>query len=143
MRDGDPNIHALNLYYPEHCAKAKEILSRGETLTSVAAELDVDRRTIETWRKKYPEFDWACTTGQAKGLSYWEKVGAQNLDNQKYNTTMYIFKLKSQYQVRDNDPPQQAQGLNVHAVLGIDGDKHESLKSHILNQAAVRGEIDE
>lgn len=53
--------------------KVIELSNQGYSLEAIAGELGVTRKTIYTWRQKYPEFAHLCEVAQGKRLFAWEK----------------------------------------------------------------------
>lgn len=67
-------------YRPEYCERVIELGKTGASVVEMAAEIGVDRKTLETaWPTAFPEFLQAFT--QAKQLSqvWWERMGRENL----------------------------------------------------------------
>ena len=67
-------------YRPEYCERVIELGKIGASVVEMAAEIGVDRKTLETaWPTAFPEFLQAFT--QAKQLSqvWWERIGRENL----------------------------------------------------------------
>lgn len=140
MRDGDPNYHALDKYYPEMCEQAEDFLANGKSFAALAGELDIAEQTVYEWQKKYPDFDRACKIGKAKGQAWWENQGDSNMENKNYNATMYIFKMKSQYKVKDGSEPIKQDYPQSHLLFGMEGNEHKSLVERVLGDAKERGE---
>lgn len=42
-------------------------------MTGLAGKLKIARSNVYEWRKRYPEFDEACTVGQAAAAYWWEQ----------------------------------------------------------------------
>lgn len=61
-------------YDPAHCEAVVDHMKEGASLTSFAAEIDVDRSTINEWMRAHPEFSQACARAKAKCAAWWEKT---------------------------------------------------------------------
>jgi transposase-like protein len=139
MRDGDKTIHGLNAYYDDYPEKAIAFLAQGKSYAALAAYLDVSQQTLDNWRKRYPEFDDAVARGKDKGQAWWEQDGDSNIQNKNYNATMYIFKMKSQYRVRDGS---EAKGMQF--IGAVDASKNadaQELIDKAVAEAKARGEF--
>lgn len=121
--------HALNQYKPEFCDTAVSILGAGKSIAALAAALEVSCKTIDEWRKRYDEFGHAVDCGRARGQAYWENESDSNMHNKDYASTRYIFKMKSQYKLRDNDD------ASVHVVTPAeDSSKITEIMRDIANR---------
>src|SRR5690348_5150752 len=95
-------------YKPEMCAIALQVLNGGESLTAVAAELNVTRETIYEWRDKYPDFDAACKQGLAKAQRDWESIGRKGATGEieKFSNAAWIFTMKNRFRADYQDQPE-------------------------------------
>ena len=73
---------------PEGLDLIKGWRMQGDSVEMVAEKMEIDIRTLRTWRKKYPEFEQAVTMGKevtikrveqslynrACGYDYWEEI---------------------------------------------------------------------
>ncbi len=77
----------------------------GKTLAEMADTLDVDRSTIEEWRKAYPEFSRAVKAGLEKAQAWWEAKGRDATFGgvEGFNATSYIFQMKNRFRDEWND----------------------------------------
>lgn len=82
-------------YQPEYCQTAFETLAHGHSMTGLAGRLGVARSTAYKWREDYPEFDEACTRGQAAAVYWWERCAHDLARGGKGNPAMVIFGLKN------------------------------------------------
>lgn len=90
---------ADKVYNETICAKAIEVLSNGESLVAVAAELGVSRQTIYDWKDKHPEFNEAVQLGLARSQRYWEQMGHDGTvgTNKDFSATPWVFTMKSRF----------------------------------------------
>jgi Helix-turn-helix domain len=141
MRDGDPNYNALDKYYPDMCKTAIEFLAKGKSYAALAGQLEIAEQTVYAWQKKYPDFDRACQVGKAKGQAYWEQVSDDNMYNKEFCSTRYIFKMKSQYKLKDGSEPIKQDAPTTPAVIfGMEGKEHGELVERILQGSIDRKE---
>ncbi len=61
----------MTKYDPSYCDVAIKVLSEGKGLTSIAAELEVTRKTIYNWMEAHTEFAEAIEIGKVKGADYY------------------------------------------------------------------------
>ena len=134
--------HALNKYCDDYPQAAIAFLGKGKSYAALAAHLDVSQRTLDNWRKAYPDFDEAVERGRDKGQAYWEQDSDDNMHNKDYSSVRYIFKMKSQYKLKDGTEPvkQDNNTTNTHVLFGMEGSEHKSLVDRVLGDAKDRGE---
>jgi len=88
------------IYEEKHCcAKAIEILSRGDSLAALSAELHVTRDTIYDWRDKHPAFAKALSIGLDKSQAYWEEIGKGGVKGEikNFGGAPWIFTMKNRF----------------------------------------------
>jgi len=90
---------AAQIYDESYCTKALEVLSNGESLVAVAAELGVSRQTVYEWKDKHPEFNEAIKLGLARSQRYWEQMGHDGTTgaNKDFAATPWVFTMKSRF----------------------------------------------
>lgn len=86
--------------YPD---KAYYFLRKGKSKTALAAYLSVNPKTIYAWMKEHEAFGYAVECGFAAGQASDEDMLERNLENKDFNTRAYIFKMKVQYKLREED----------------------------------------
>ncbi len=86
-------------YKPEYCDTATRVLSDGESLAAVCAELDICRDTLYTWRENNPDFDKAVRKGLQKAQRDWESIGRSGITGQyeKFSAPAWIFTMKNRF----------------------------------------------
>lgn len=72
-----------------------EHMAEGASMLSFAAEIDVDRSTLNEWMRQHPEFSQAVSRGKAKCAAWWERVGRNIAVTGEGNSTMAVFGLKN------------------------------------------------
>ena len=96
-------------YMPEHCQRAIDFLSEGNSMVALAAHFNVAPSTIDNWEITEPEFKESVEIGRAKGQAWLESQGRESIwKNKDFNNVYYLFTMKSQYKVRDEEPKQPA-----------------------------------
>lgn len=90
---------AALIYNETYCTKAIAVLSNGESLVAVAAELGVSRQTVYEWKVKHPEFNEAVQIGLARSQRYWERMGHDGTIgyNKDFSATPWVFTMKSRF----------------------------------------------
>ena len=88
-----------NKYHKDMCIKAEEVLSNGESLAGICAELDISRATLYEWRDTHPEFKEAVDRGLQKAQRVWEKIGQDGIKGhyEKFNSAPWIFTMKNRF----------------------------------------------
>jgi hypothetical protein len=86
-------------YKPEMCAIAEEVLSNGESLAAICAELNIGRTTLYEWRDSNPEFRNAIERGLQKAQRRWERIGMDGIEGhyEKFNAAPWIFTMKNRF----------------------------------------------
>ena len=62
-------------YFPELGKKVIKLMKAGMSINEVALELDIGKKTFQTWVKKYPEFADAVEEGKWFSEGWWAKMG--------------------------------------------------------------------
>ena len=113
-------------YDPAYCQMIIDHMADGASVTSFAAEIDVDRSTIAEWVRVHPEFSLAFTRAKAKCLAWWEKQARNLASTGTGNATMCVFGLKNmgQDEWRDKQEVEHSGGVTVTRIelVGDDGD---------------------
>lgn len=88
-----------NKYTKEMCDLAEKVLSDGESLAAVCAELNITRTTLYDWRDNNPEFSEAIDRGLVKCQRYWEKIGKRGITGkyEKFSGAPWIFTMKNRF----------------------------------------------
>lgn len=88
-----------NKYTEEMCSTAEKVLSGGESLAAVCAELNITRTTLYEWRDNHPKFSSAIERGLLKCQRYWEKIGKRGITGkyEKFSAPSWIFTMKNRF----------------------------------------------
>lgn len=78
---------------PEMIKKVKRvvenIMGQGGSVVECSVELDLDRGTLPSWEKKFPEISRIMHRGRNLHQIWWEKKGRINLENEKFSYQGY------------------------------------------------------
>lgn len=61
-------------YRPEYCELVIELMSKGNSIAAVCAELKVPRKTLLEWAENNDEFRKACEAGKELSQKWWEHL---------------------------------------------------------------------
>lgn len=88
-----------NKYKKELCETALRVLSDGESLAAVCAELEITRETLRVWRDAHKEFRDAINLGLLKSQRIWEQLGMDGVKGsyEKFNSAPWIFTMKNRF----------------------------------------------
>lgn len=100
-------------YCPSMCEIAAKVLSDGESLAAVCAELDITRATLYTWKEKHIEFHEAVERGLMKAQRDWEQMGRDGIigNIEKFCASPWIFTMKNRF--RDDYKEDKADNKSV------------------------------
>jgi len=92
-------------YDPKYCQEIIDFMSRGDSLTAFAGEIQVSRETIYEWERTYPEFSDAINTARYKCQAWWETQGKIGLfmgkEDGTFSQSTWIFNMKARFGYRD------------------------------------------
>lgn len=91
-------------YRAEYCDQIIEHMSQGNSITSFAAEMHVDRETVYNWARLNPEFLGALKIAKVKCQKWWEQRLIDTAVGDKGNIAAIIFALKARFAYRDKEP---------------------------------------
>lgn len=79
-----------------------ELMSEGASIVEVAGLLGVSRGTVYNWMDEnhasfQPEFLDTIKIGLTKSQVWWEEKGRKNLDNTKFNPTLWIMNMTNRF----------------------------------------------
>jgi hypothetical protein len=96
------------LYKPAYCDSVLELAADGFGKVEIAAELKVDRRTLNAWVKAYPDFREAMR--QAKELEYawWLKTGRNGQFDKSWNAASWTLQMRNRFPDRFSDAKKPA-----------------------------------
>jgi hypothetical protein len=106
-------------YKPEMCTIVDQVLSDGESLAAVCAELNITRETLYTWRDTHPEFADALRRGLQKAQRVWEKIGKNGIigNYEKFNGAPWIFTMKNRFRADYAEEKEKTEDKSVIEML--------------------------
>lgn len=104
------------LYKKEYCEIAIKVMSGGESLVAVAAEIGVARKTIYNWMDSHPEFNYAINVGKAKSQRLHERTGEDGINGEikNFSAPAWIFTMKNRFR---EDYAEEKQQSSSEAVI--------------------------
>lgn len=86
-------------YKKEYAQIAGLILSKGDSIAAVCAEIEITRQTFYDWKKIHPEFADAVEIGLLKAQVVWETIGRGGIEGhyEKFGATPWIFTMKNRF----------------------------------------------
>lgn len=87
------------LYMPEMCDAVIAMGDEGKTLAEMAADLGVDRATVNEWIERHSEFSRAIKAALDRAQAWWERRGREATFGAVpgFNATSYIFQMKNRF----------------------------------------------
>ena len=67
-----------------HCERVVYLMAQGYTPDEVAADFEIQLKTMHVWAREHPEFKEALMRGASKCKAWWLKKGRDNLENPKF-----------------------------------------------------------
>jgi hypothetical protein len=74
----------------------------GMSIEEVCYELQVCKQTFYNWCDKYPELMDAKKRGTDFSCGWWMKKGRENLNDNKFNSTLWYMNMKNRFNWADN-----------------------------------------
>jgi hypothetical protein len=84
-------------YRPEFCDRVIELGKEGYSKAEIAAELEVERKTLDNWGNEYPEFLHAMTRARELSLAWWDSQGRNNICNRDFNANAYRLQVCNRF----------------------------------------------
>ena len=94
---------------------AKLILSGGESVAGVCAELGIGRTAYYEWIKNHPKFAKAVEQGKEAAQRHWEDIGKKGITGQieKFSGTPWMFVMKNRFKDDYADNKPQSDGMTL------------------------------
>lgn len=119
------------LYRPEYCEKVIDLGKQGCSVVEMAAEIGVDRNTIERhWPEAHPEFFQAITQARDFSQAWWEGIGRKMMIEEpggvKLNHSIWSRSMGARF-------PHDWRENSKHELTGKDGGpiEHKTVVEYI------------
>jgi len=89
-------------YKRKFCYDILDFFVEGKDKITVSSELGISYQRFCSWRKLYPEFDYAVTIGEQLSLRYWAELGRLNLDNRNFNHVLWMMNMTNRWKWYSN-----------------------------------------
>jgi hypothetical protein len=89
-------------YKRKFCYDILDHFVEGKDKITVSSELGISYQRFCSWRKLYPEFDYAVTIGEQLSLRYWAEMGRLNLDNRNFNHVLWMMNMTNRWKWYSN-----------------------------------------
>lgn len=107
-------------YDPAFCEAVIAAGKEGKTKAEMAAEIDVDRETLNNWMDRHPEFSRAVKRGLDYAQAWWEGKGREaTFKNEGFNATSYIFNMKNRFSDDWRDKVESDVNARMH-ISGVE-----------------------
>lgn len=146
-RNGTPGRPSS--FKPEYGKIVKEMSAEGYSLTAIAGEIGVHRKTLYDWRRKYPEFDQLCIAATGLRQKAWEKKLIESKNAPSVTSAMFAlrpidpenFDVKKEMDLNVNDGKRQVDlaSMPVEKLLQLQA----IIQGHVESKNAVSVEYDE
>lgn len=96
-------------YDPAFCDAVREFGKEGMGKAEIAAELEINRETLNEWCKLHPQFSDAIKSALDLSQGWWERKGREGAVGKVdgFNATGYIFQMKNRFRDEWNDTVKQ------------------------------------
>lgn len=122
-------------YKNTFCYAVLEKLAAGKNKVTVASELGISYQRFCSWRKIYPEFNYACHVGEQLSLRYWTEIGRLNLHNKNFNHILWMMNMTNRFRWFSNRNKEEKKILKKEEkILEVNID--DSRIARIVNLAA-------
>tara|TARA_R110000772_G_C13306320_1_gene439381 strand:+ start:2218 stop:2583 length:366 start_codon:yes stop_codon:yes gene_type:complete len=86
-----------------------ELMYQGLSIEEVCYELKICKQTFYNWCEQHPEFLDSKKKGLDFSQGWWMKQGRVNLENQKFNSTLFYMNMKNRFGWTDKQQIDQKQ----------------------------------
>lgn len=84
-------------YRPEYCEKVVRWGKQGKSIAWMAARFDVHKDTVYEWAKVHPDFSDALKRAETQSQAYWEDLGQDGLDSDKFNSGLWAKNMAARF----------------------------------------------
>ena len=127
----------VSSYSPDICEKVEKLLSDGLSKNAVMGKLRIPSSNFYKWIQDRPEFAQAVEFGVFVGQSKFEEQGRAGMwidkeSGKQLNNGYYMFTMKSQYKITDEQPKKPDVVVNVN-----DGNVKEAVSNMLSDNEVV------
>ncbi|MGB1215825.1 MAG: hypothetical protein ACPG4X_20825 [Pikeienuella sp.] len=133
-------------YKPDMCQVVIDCGKQGMTLAEMAAELDIDRSTLNEWTERHAEFSRAVKSGLDRAQAWWEGKGREHTFEKAdgFNATSFIFNMKNRFRDDWNDKTTtEIEGKLQTEEVGAGAAKLTAFLENVAERSRASGEPDE
>lgn len=122
-------------YKKEYCELLVEHMSKGRSVESFGALIDVGKNTIYQWLKEHHDFQDAMDRGVAKSKQHWELLGEEGIWNEwnslggrTFNTQVWAMNMRNRFKwdKEDADAPPESKSKGKFSFTKKKPDSDES-----------------
>jgi hypothetical protein len=84
-------------YLPEFCDKVLEWGAQGKSVTWMAAEIGIDKKTIYNWIDTHPDFFYAIERARVLCQKWWEDAGQNGMTANLFNSTVWQKNMAARF----------------------------------------------
>jgi hypothetical protein len=125
-------------YRPEFCDRVIELGKQGYGKAEIAAELDVERKTLDNWCNEYPEFLHAMSRARELSLAWWDSEGRKGICNRDFNSNAYRLQVCNRFPDDWRDQQRLELSGSVKAENDVTSLKTALALHHILQRLEAR-----
>ncbi len=108
------------LYRPEMCEQVIAWGREGRSRTWMAAELGIDRSTIDAWGDKHDEFSLALTRAKALEQQFWENLAHSNITNREFQSSVWSRSMAARFPDEWRESTKQEQTVNGTMTVTVE-----------------------
>lgn len=93
----------------------------GASDTEIKSLFKLSNDLFDRWIEDEPEFSEAIKRGRVDSQCWWEQKGRKNLDNLKFNSTLWYMNMKNRFKWKDKH--EESTAAEVKGFFIIEGQK--------------------
>ncbi|HDZ04852.1 hypothetical protein LCGC14_0370910 [marine sediment metagenome] len=99
--------------------KVVSFMKQGYSIEEICLELNVAKKTFYNWCKKHDELLHAKKRGTDFSLGWWMKNARENLENPKFNATLFYMNMRNRFGWADKKEIDHTTGgkpITIHVI---------------------------